>query len=199
MKRTALSLVMIAIAASTTVALIAAENEKKQSKHEGSEKHQSAEKHEASEAIIIKIDQAPTAVQAAIKQVAGSATVIQVEKETEDGIILYEAGWKVGDVEHEVVVSKHGDVMVKEMAVGTDAVPETVRKAAMKHLPKGAKAQFELMNVTLYEIEAMVDGKEIELLIDPSGRLIEFEADDDHDDDDHDDDDDEDEEHEDKD
>tara|TARA_R110002072_G_scaffold303004_1_gene491219 strand:+ start:17793 stop:18335 length:543 start_codon:yes stop_codon:yes gene_type:complete len=151
------------------------------------------EGHDA-EATKMKLSNAPTAVQTAIKSAAGSATVIDVEKETEDGITLYEAAWKVGDVDHEVNVNEAGEVMETEMSVSGDAVPAAVKSAAMKHLPKGATAEFEKKMVVLFEIEAMVDGKEVEMLVDPSGRVMELEADDDHEDHDEEDDDDDDEE-----
>lgn len=143
------------------------------------------EGHEAA-ATKMKLTDAPTMVQTAIKTAAGSATVTDVEKETEDGLTLYEAAWKVGDVDHEVNVNEAGEVMETEMSVSGDAVPAAVKAAAMKHLPKGATAEFEKKMVVLYEIEAMVDGKEVEMLVDPSGRVMELEADDDHEDEDED-------------
>lgn len=142
---------------------------------------------------MIAIASVPQAVQQAIKKAAGSVAIAEVEKEDDDGVTIYEAGWKVGEVDHEVMVNEAGHVMATEMSVSGAAVPEAVRKAAAKHLPQGAKAEFEVKHVVLYEIEAMVDGKEIELLVDPSGRVMELEADDDHQDhdgdEDHDDDD----------
>lgn len=126
------------------------------------------------------LTQAPRAVQKAIQSTAGSATVSEVEKETEDGITLYEAAWKIGGVEHEVNVNEAGEVMETEMTVTADAVPAAVKAAAMKHLPKGATPEFEQKMIVLYEIISMVDGKEIEFLVDPSGRVIELEADDEH-------------------
>lgn len=148
--------------------------------------------HEGQEAEVtkMKLTDTPVAVQTAIKAASGSATVTVVEKETKDGLTLYEAAWTVGDVDHEVNVNEAGEVIETEMSVSGDAVPAAVKAAAMKHLPKGATAEFEKKMVVLYEIEAMVDGKKVEMLVDPSGRVMELEADDDLDEDDGDDDDD---------
>ena len=151
MKRIALSIVMITVAASATWALFAAEREPKDSK-----------KGEADKPTMMKLDQAPTAVQAAIKQAAGAAEVTEIEKEIDGEETLYEAAWKVDDVDHEVVVNKLGDVMATEMTVSMDAVPEAVREAAKEQLPKGAKTEFELTTIVLYEVKAMVDDKEVE-------------------------------------
>ncbi|QDV85718.1 hypothetical protein [Planctomycetes bacterium TBK1r] len=148
-------------------------------------------------ATMIKLTEAPAAVQEAIEKAAGSASISEIEQESDDGLTLYEAAWKVGDVDHEVVVNAAGHVMETEMVVAGDAVPAAVRATAAKHLPKGAKAEYEKKMIVLYEVEAVVDGKEVEFLVDPSGRVMELEADDDHDqehegDDDDDDDDDDD-------
>jgi uncharacterized membrane protein YkoI len=139
-----------------------------------------AEDEGGDESIKMTLAQAPPVVQKAIQAAAGSATVSEVEKETEDGITLYEAAWEVGGVEHEVNVNEAGEVMETEMTITADAVPAAVKAAAMKHLPKGTTPEFEKKVIVLYEIIAMVDGKEIEFLVDPSGRVMEVEADDDH-------------------
>ena len=138
-----------------------------------------AEEQGGDESVKMTLAQAPPAVQKAIQSAAGSATVTEVEKETEDGFTLYEAAWEVGGVEHEVNVNEAGEVMETEIAVAADAVPAAVKTAAMKHLPKRTKPEFEKKMIVLYEIIAMVDGKEIEFLVDPSGRVMELEADDD--------------------
>lgn len=164
LKRIVLSLVLAATATSVSWALFEKE-----------------EKRESAESAKMQLEQAPTAVQAAMKKAAGKAKITKVEKENEDGRTCYEAGWKVGDVDHEVVVSEAGHVMETEVSVIPDAVPKAVRMAARRRLPKGAKAEFEIKTVTLYEVAAMVDGKEIEMLVDPTGRVVELEADDEHD------------------
>tara|TARA_A100001391_G_C5075396_1_gene279119 strand:+ start:797 stop:1378 length:582 start_codon:yes stop_codon:yes gene_type:complete len=180
LKRIVLSLVLATTATSVSWALF----------------EEREEKSESSESAKIQLDQTPAAVQKAIRKAAGKAKITKVEKETDDGRTCYEAGWKVGDVDQEVVVSKTGDVMETEMAVTADAVPAAVRKAAAKHSPKGATTKFELKTVTLYEIEVMVDGHETEMLVDATGRVVELEADDEHDevdaDEEHEDDDDDD-------
>ena len=176
MKRIALSLALAATAATASWALVAAQDEK----------------HESAKSAKMKLDQAPAPVQTTIKKAAGSASVAEIEKEDEEGVVIYEAAWKVGDVEHEVMVNEAGHVMAMEATVSGDAVPAAVRQAAMKHLPKGAKAEFESMTVMLYEVIATVDGKEVEMLVDPSGRVVTLEADDDHEDHDGEDDDDDD-------
>ena len=181
MKRIVLSLAIVAAASTASWAVFAAD---KKDKH--------SDKKEAAESTMMKMDEAPEAVQAAIKKAAGKASIEEVEKETEDGLTLYGAGWKKNGVDHEVVVNADGQLMEKEKSVSGDGVPAAVRKAAMKNLPKGAKAEFELKTVMLYEVEAMVDGKEIEMLVDPSGRVVKLTAAEENEDDEADDDDDDD-------
>ena len=177
MKRTSVIVAVGLVALSTAWAINAEEKEEQES---------TAEK--------MSLSEAPSVVQEAIKTAVGSATVTDIEKETEDGLTLYEAGWKVGDVEHQVSVNAEGEVMESEADVSGDAVPKAVQAAAKRLLPEGAKPEFEKKMVVLYEVAAMVAGKEVELLVDPSGRVMELEADDDDDEDDDDEDDDDDDE-----
>ncbi|MDV6033236.1 MAG: hypothetical protein F9B45_24740 [Phycisphaera sp. RhM] len=149
-----------------------------------------AQEHEDSGEKVVKLADTPAAVQSALKKAAVGATIDEIEMDTEDGVTIYEASWKVIGVEHEVSVDETGQVLESEQVVTGDAVPKAVRDAVAKHMPKGGEPEFEMKSVVLYSIEAMVDGKEVEILVDPAGRLMELEADDDHEHEEHDDDDD---------
>lgn len=127
----------------------------------------------------VTLGEVPRAAQAAIKTAAGASTVDGVEVESSGGTMIYEASWKVNGVEHEVSVDSAGEVLETEHVVSQDAVPVAVRSAVAKHLPRGKSPEFELKSVILYSVEAMVGSDEVELLIDPAGRLIELEVDDD--------------------
>ena len=137
------------------------------------------EREEAGEKTV-KLAETPAAVQSSIKKAAGNAKIDEIEMESDDGVTVYEASWKVNGVEHEVSVDSVGQVLETEHVVTGDAIPAAVKAVAAKHMPKGAKAEFEMKSVVLYSVEAMVGGKEVEILVDPAGRLMELEADDDH-------------------
>ena len=167
MKRIALLMSALACVALSAALSVQAENEEADESEE-----------------TIALADVPERVQQAIKRVAGDANVTEVEKEDDHGLTLYEAAWKDGDVEHEVVVNATGAVMETEQVVNAKQVPKAVRDAAAKHLPKSATPEFERKRIILYEVEAMVDGKEVGFLVDPSGRIMELEISDDDDDDD---------------
>ena len=147
----------------------------------------------------VKLAETPKAVRSALIKAAGDAVIQEVEVETEGGVTLYEASWTSGGVEHEVCVDKHGQVLETESVVSAAELPKAVHESAVKHLPKQSKISFEKKTIVLFSAETTINGKERELLIDPAGRLLELEADDEHDhhedgDEDDDDDDDDDEE-----
>ncbi len=125
---------------------------------------------------VVTLAETPAMVQTAINKAVGGATVDEIDVEREDDITVYEASWKVDGVEHEVSVDSSGHVLETERVVSREAVPAAVRSAVTKHMPADANPEFELKSVMLYSVAAIVEGKEIELLIDPAGRLMELEA-----------------------
>ena len=128
----------------------------------------------------VKLAETPPAVRKAIQAAAGDAEVTEVEKETEGGVTLYEAAWMIDGVEHEICVAESGETVETETKVAADTLPEAVRRAVAKKLPQGTMPEYERKTVVLYEVEATIDGEEMEFLVDPAGRIMELEADEDH-------------------
>ena len=83
---------------------------------------------------------------------------------------------RVDGVEHEVSVSEAGDILETEKVVASELVPPGVLQAAQKHMPEGGEPEFEMKSVILYSVETEVNGKEVEILVDPTGRLMELET-----------------------
>ncbi len=138
----------------------------------------------------VSLDQVPAKVRATLLKLAGDAKITEVERETEGGIVTYEAEWEVNGLEIEVELTSSGEVIEieKEMAAGD--VPAAVRALAAKKFPAGTKIEYERITVHVYEIEGMVGGREKELIVSPSGRILHaMQVDEDDDDDDDDDDD----------
>jgi predicted regulator of Ras-like GTPase activity (Roadblock/LC7/MglB family) len=142
---------------------------------------------------VMKLNDLPAAAKAAVKKAAGDHQVTEVKSEKEYGATVYEAAWKVDGVEHEIVVTADGSVVEMEEVVAMDKAPKAVQKTAAKHFKKGTELVVEKKTIVVYSIEAMIDGKEKEILLSATGQPIEIEADDEADDDkDSDDDDDDD-------
>lgn len=76
----------------------------------------------AEEELKVSIEQVPAAVKAAILKAADGATITEIEQETEDGQIFYEAEWANADgkTETEVTIAVDGTVLKIE----TEAVDE---------------------------------------------------------------------------
>ncbi len=152
----------------------------------------------------IPLDQVPVKAREALLKHARGATITEVEREKERGVVLYEAQWKADGREHEAKVTASGELVELEEEVDPNQVPAAVKATAAEKFPAGAKLEYEKKMIVLYEIEAKIDGKEREVLISPTGKVLgkkhshhdNDDGDDDEDDDeDHDEDHDEDEDH----
>jgi hypothetical protein len=123
----------------------------------------------------------PAPAAAALQRQAGGAELRGFEKETANGVELYEAGWKDGGVHHEAKVTADGDLVELEESVGADTVPVTVRDAAAKRYGQAAKLHFVKKTWVVYEVEATVGGVHRETIFTPTGATTR-EIDDDDDD-----------------
>jgi len=133
----------------------------------------------------------PRAVQETVKRQLGGARVDEVERDAEDGKVVYEIEAETADGrEIELEVAEDGTLLEKQEEVRLTDVPAAVRATIKREL--GGVMPEEVERVTekgtiIYEVEAEVSGKEIELEIGEDGTLLDKEvegADDDDDDDD---------------
>jgi len=157
---------------------------------------------EAEEEVTIK--QVPAAVRATILKVlkeAKGAKIEEIEKETRKGKVVYEAELVVGGKEIEIRVDPAGKLLSREVEDDDDDDDEGEEEVTIKQVPaavratilkeaKGAKIE-EIeketrKGKTVYEAEFVVGGKEIEIRVDSTGKLLSREVEDDDDDkDDH--------------
>lgn len=70
----------------------------------------------AEEEVVVTLDQVPAAVKQAIVTAAAGATIKEIEQETKDGVVTYEAEWLDADgkTEVEVTVAADGKVLKTE-------------------------------------------------------------------------------------
>lgn len=137
----------------------------------------------------LTIAEIPPAAIAALQKLAGGADFTELERDREGGVTIYEAEWDVNGVQHEAAVLDDGTLLETEETVAAADAPAGVRAAIAKHFGD-AKVVVEKKMVVVYEIEAKVDGREKEIMVLPTGRVLEHgDDDDDHDGDDDDDDD----------
>ena len=63
----------------------------------------------------VTIDQVPEAARKTILKEAGSNKITEIEEETKDGVITYEAEWKADGKEIEITVDVAGKLLKKEV------------------------------------------------------------------------------------
>ena len=134
----------------------------------------------------VSIEQVPAKVRKALLKLAGGARITEVEREKEHGMVFYEAEWVANGRETEAKVTASGDLVELEEKVDAKDVPAAVKTVAAKEFPVGAKVEYEKVMIVVYELEAKVNGKEKEILVSPTGKIVGKEEG--HDDDDDDDD-----------
>jgi len=117
------------------------------------------------------LDNVPKAAAASLQQQAAGMAIQRVEHETERGVETYEATWYAGGVRHEAKVSADGKLLELEVEVVERDVPAAVRATAERALGQSG-AKYERQLDGSYEAEIVVDGKEREVAIDASGKLI---------------------------
>lgn len=138
----------------------------------------------------MSLSQVPAQVREALLKLAGGAKITVVERENEHGAVSYEAEWEVNGREAEAEVTADGNLVKLEQEIGVSEVPAAVKATVAKKFPAGTKIEYERITMHFYEIEAEIGGREKEILVSPTGKILHAEAgEDDHDDDDHDDDD----------
>ncbi len=140
---------------------------------------------EQDDARTVSLQDVPTPARKALAENAGTAKIVEVTMEDEDGIKVYEATWQIGGVDHEMEVTERGDTVATEHIVSVDDLPQPVREAAGKFFPPGTTLKAEQKTIVLYELAADIDGREKEVLVAPTGQCVNVSKVDDDDHEDH--------------
>ena len=118
---------------------------------------------------------------------AGAAKIGKIEKGTEDGKVVYEAEWEDKGAEVELTVAVDGTVLEREVEkeVSLDKVPAAVKAAILKaagdHQVTEVEAKAKDGKVVSYEAEWRDGEKEVELKVDPTGKVLRQKVEDDDD------------------
>ena len=131
----------------------------------------------------LTIADTPAAVQAAIKQFAGSNAIEKITKESEDNKVIYEASVKIDGTKQAVEVLADGTVKQTEKSVALKDTPVAVQ-AAIKKLA-GAGTVDEIVEENAggkknYEAAVTINGKKKEADIAPDGTIQDGEEKDEH-------------------
>ena len=128
---------------------------------------------EGDESEEIPFEKAPEAVRAAaLRLVAGDAKHITkvIREEDEDDVVSYEVEFTVGDAACAAILTQAGEVKEVERPTTEAKLPAAVVAAVRAAFP-GAKIEKPMVVTrTFYEVQVTVDGKTVELLLDPAGQ-----------------------------
>jgi hypothetical protein len=122
----------------------------------------------------LTIADVPAAVQAAIKQFAGSNPIEKITKDSEDNKIVYEASVKINGTKQAIEVLDDGTVSLTEKNVTLKDTPGAVQ-AAIKKLA-GSGTVDEIVEEAAggkksYEVAVTIDGKKKEADITADGKI----------------------------
>jgi hypothetical protein len=122
----------------------------------------------------LTIADVPAAVQAAIKQFAGSNAIDKITKESEDNTVIYEASVTVGGAKQAIEVLADGTVKQTEKSVALKDTPAAVQAAIKKLAGSGTIDEIVEENAggkKNYEAAVTIDGKKKEADIAPDGTI----------------------------
>lgn len=118
---------------------------------------------------VIKLDDAPAAVKAAVAKLTSNVT--KMTKESEDGETTYEAEYKDGDVECSVSLTASGDVIEMEKAIPASQLPAAAAEALKNKYSGATVGEITAVQKTVYEVKITEGGKTREIKIDPRGKV----------------------------
>jgi uncharacterized membrane protein YkoI len=133
----------------------------------------------------ISLDKAPKAVQDAIKARFPKAEVASIEKETEDGKVIYDIELKHEGRKYEMDIQENGTVVEIEKEIAAKDLPEAVTKGIEGKYPKATlKEVMEIYTVkgkeeklAAYEVTlGTADNKTVEVKVSLDGKTIKAEG-----------------------
>ena len=130
----------------------------------------------------IAVDALPPAVTKTVKEKFPKAGIAGASKETEDGKTTYEVELLEDKKEIDVSVDADGKILEVERMIAVADLPAAVRDAVKAKYPKAEIEEAEEVTkaeTKSYEVIVEVeDDKERELSIDPAGKILKDEAED---------------------
>jgi uncharacterized membrane protein YkoI len=133
----------------------------------------------------IALDKAPQAVQDAIKARFPNAKVTRVEKETEDGKVVYDIELKHKNRKYEMDIQEDGTIIEIEKEMASKDLPEAVKKgiedkyprATIKEVMEVYKVKDKEETLTDYEVTLeTADKKEVEVKVSKDGKTVKGEG-----------------------
>ncbi len=113
----------------------------------------------------------PAPVKAAAEALIGKTTAMKFEKDTKDGVTVFEVGYETKTGKASATFSPAGDVLEQEETSTAAALPEAVRKQLEAAHPGATIGSVESVKRTYFEVKVTVGGATREILVDAAGRI----------------------------
>lgn len=123
---------------------------------------------------VLRLEEAPAAVQATFRKVASGSPASRVERHSEAGITEYEIDFGKDEAHASVKVSEGGDVVELESPVREVDLPAGALAALRNAYPNGTIAHAEAVQLFYYDVEVKRDGKVREVRVYSTGAIEEL-------------------------
>jgi uncharacterized membrane protein YkoI len=125
----------------------------------------------------IPLDKVPKAVLDAVKAKFPGAKLTEASTETEGGKMIYELAFTYKNYKYEVECEPAGKIIAIDKQLDAKELPKAVAKTLEDKYPKATYKMIEEVTkddkIVHYEIELVTaDKKGVEVLIDPSGKVV---------------------------
>ncbi len=126
----------------------------------------------------VSLSQIPSPARTTIEELTAGGEIKKIEKEEQDGKVIYDVEAKVKGKDVEYDVASDGKVLTREESIAYDLLPAKVKTAVQKYFgsAEGLKASREIeKGETFYEVEGSKAGSTIALKLTETGKIIEEE------------------------
>lgn len=144
-------------------------SEQEEGEHEEGDEEEEGDKEDGES---LSWAQLPQAVQKVLEGRLGGAQPDELESESEDGVVVYEAEYEENGIKRAVKLSENGDVLELEEEVASSNLPAAVLAKLKKKYPGAGIQESEVVVQTFYEVTLEVDGKEHEIKLLANGCLL---------------------------
>lgn len=127
----------------------------------------------------VKLEDVPSAAQAAIQSHTSGGTIKKITCEKEEGKHFYKVEYKKDDREFELQIDDDGKVLETEEILAMEDLPPAVLETVKTESAGGEIKELALEtedDKTFYEVEFEKDGKEHEVKINADGTVLERET-----------------------
>jgi uncharacterized membrane protein YkoI len=126
----------------------------------------------------VQLSQIPSPARSTIERLTAGGEIKKIEKEEQNGEVIYDIEAKVKDKDVEYDVASNGTVLTSEESIAYDSLPTEVKQAVQKYFgsAEGLKASREIeKGETFYEVEGSKAGSKIALKLSETGQILEEE------------------------